>query len=123
MQYYQGRKEGTRELREDKERMVLTAEKAVVMVVMDRKEYMKKVEGLLAQLAYRTIDADPTNKLKANLIQTLKRIKRGTNMGEGVYRTMYPPSCTDPRFYGLPKIPLRPIVSSRSSDMYGKSCG
>ena len=97
---------------------------SIIMVVMDRKEYMEKVEGLLAQPAYRTIDADPTNKLKAKLILTLKRIKRETNMGEGMYRTLYPTSCTTPKFYGLLKIhktgtPLRPIVSSRSSVTYG----
>ena len=45
-------------------------------------------------------------------------------MDEGTYRTMYPTSCTSPRFYGLPKIyktgtPLRPIVSSRGSVTYG----
>ena len=91
------------ELREDKERMVLTADKGVTMVVMDRKDYMEKVEGLLVQPAYRTIDADPTKKLKAKLILTLKRIKRETNMGEGMYRTMYPTCCTAPKFYGLPK--------------------
>ena len=49
------------------------------------------------------------NKLKARLIQTLRRIKRDTNMGEGTYRTMH-----------LTKIyktgtSLRPIVSSRCS--------
>ena len=38
-----------KELREDKERMVLTADKGVAMVVMDRKEYMDKVGGLLDQ--------------------------------------------------------------------------
>ena len=94
------------------------------MAVMDRKEYMEKVEGLLAQPAYSTIDADPTNKLKANPILTLKRIKRETNMGEGMYRTMYPTHCTAPKFYGLPKIHktgtlLRPTVSSRGSVTYG----
>ena len=41
-----------------------------------------------------------------------------------MYRTMYPTSCTAPKFYGLPKIhktgtPLRPIVSSRGSVTYG----
>ena len=41
--------------------MVLTADKGVAMVVMDMKEYMEKVKGLLAQPAYRTITADPTN--------------------------------------------------------------
>ena len=73
-----------RELRGDKERMVLTADKGVAMVVMGRKEYMEKVEGLLVQLAYRTTDADPSNKLKAKLILTLKIIKKETNMGEGM---------------------------------------
>ena len=104
--------------------MVLTVDKGVAMVVMDRKEYIDKVEGLLAQLAYKTINSDPTNKLKAKLIQKLKRIKRKTNMEEGMYRTMYPTSCTASKFYGLPKIhktgiPLRPIVSSRGSVTYG----
>ena len=93
-----------RELREDKERMVLTADEGVAMVVMDRKEYIEKVEALLAQLAYRTIDADPTNKLKAKLILPPKKTKRETNMGQGMDRTMYPTSCTAPKFYGLPKI-------------------
>ena len=74
------------------------------MVVMERKEYMDKVEGLYAQLAYKTITSDPTNKLKAKLLQMLKRIKRETNMEGGMYRTMYPTSCTAPTFYGLPKI-------------------
>ena len=64
------------------------------------------------------------NKLKAKLIQKLKRIKRETNLEEGMYTTMYPTSCTAPKFYGLPKIhkngtPLRPIVSSRDSVTYG----
>ena len=91
------------ELREDKERIVLTADKGMAMVVLDKKEYIEKAEALLAQLAYRTIDKDPTNKLKARLIQTLRRIKRDSNMGEGTYRTMYPTGCTAPKFYGLPK--------------------
>ena len=94
------------------------------MVVLDKKEYLEKAEALLAQPVYRTIDRDPTNKLKARLIQTLRRIKKDTNMGEGIYRTMYPTSCTAPKFYGLPRIyktgaPLRPIVSSRDSVTYG----
>ena len=45
---------------------------------------MDKVDGLLAQPDYRTINMDPTNKLKAKLILTLKRIKREFNMGEGI---------------------------------------
>ena len=53
-----------------------------------QKEYLEKVEALLMQLVYRTIDKDPTNKLKVRLIQSLRRNKRDTNMGEGTYRIM-----------------------------------
>ena len=73
--------------------------------------------------AYKTINSDPTNKLKAKLIQKLKKIKRETNMEEGMYRTMYPTSCTAPSFMGYQKCIkrhlLRPIVSSRCSVTYG----
>ena len=85
-----------KELRQDKERMVLTADKGLAMVAMDRKEDVEKVEGLLAQLAHRSIAADCTNKLKARLIKTLKKIKRNTNMEEGMYKAMYPTGCVPP---------------------------
>ena len=116
-------KKALKELRQDQDRMVLTADMEVAMVVVDRKDYLDRVEGLLATLAYKTISTDPTNKLKAQLIQKLKRIRRETNMREGLYRTMHLISCTAPEFYGLPKIhktgtPLRPIVSSRGSVTY-----
>ena len=40
-----------KKLREDQDRMVLMVEKGVAIVVMDRKEYQDKVEGLLATSA------------------------------------------------------------------------
>ena len=78
------------------------------------------MEGLLASTAYKTISTDPTNKLKVQLIQKLRRLKRETNMDEGMYRSMYLTGCTAPKFYGLPKIHktgtlFRPIVSSWGS--------
>ena len=113
-------KAALRELKEDKDTIVLTEDKRVAMVVLDKKEYLVKAEALLVQLAYWTTDKDPTNKLKDRLIHTLRRIKRDTNMGDGTYRTMYPTGCTAPKCYGLLKIhktgtPLRPIVSCRGS--------
>ena len=103
---------------------MLREDKGIAMVAMDRKEYVEKVEGLLAQPANRTITANPTNKLKARLIQTLRRIKRDTNIREDMYKVTYPTGCIAPKFYRLPKIhktgtPLRPIVSSRGSVTYG----
>ena len=49
------------ELKKDKDRIILTADKGVAIVVLDRKEYIEKVENLLGLPAYRTLDTDPTN--------------------------------------------------------------
>ena len=46
------------------------------MVVMDREDYINKGKDLLVQLAYRAIPADPTNRIKAQLITKLRSIKR-----------------------------------------------
>ena len=53
------------ELRKDSNRIILTADKGVAMVVMDRKDNMEKATNILVQPAYRTINRDPTNRLKA----------------------------------------------------------
>ena len=72
------------ELKRDKDRIILTVDKGVAMVVFDRENYIEKAENLLAQPAYRTMDRDPTSKLKAKLILMLRRIKRETSMDENM---------------------------------------
>ena len=51
------------------------------MVVMDREDYINKVQELLAQPAYRSISKDPTNKVKAQLITKLRKDKKGHKYG------------------------------------------
>ena len=94
------------------------------MVVLDKEDFINNAQELLSQLAYKEIPKDPTNKIKAQLITKLRRIKKDRNLDEGKYKAMYPTGCVPPKFYGLPKIhktanPLRPIVSSRGSVTYG----
>ena len=94
------------------------------MVVLDREDYNNKARDLLNTPAYKELPKDPTNKIKAQLITKLRRIKKDSKLDEGTYKTMYPTGCVLPKFYGLPKIhktgnPLRPIVSSRGSVTYG----
>ena len=112
------------ELRKDNDRIFLPADKGVAMVIMDKKDYTDKASSLIDQPAYRTIDMDPTNKLKAKLITLLSKIKRETGLEESICKYMYPMGCTSPKFYWLPKIhetntPLRFIESSRGSVTYG----
>ena len=112
-----------KELKEDKERIILTTDKGVSLVIMDRTEYNKKAEELLNTGTYKKIPEDPTKKQKNKLISILKNIKAEGGMNEETYRRLYPTAAVPSKFYGLPKIrkpgiPLRPIVSSIGAATY-----
>ena len=104
--------------------MILTADKGVAMVVMNKDDYIKKAKELLDDTnTYKPITTDPTTKLKNRLINILKLMKGEGKIDENTYRKIYPTGASAPKFYGLPKIhkedvPLRPIVSSIGSVTY-----
>ena len=105
------------ELRKDNTRIILTADKGISLVVMNKEDYVKKAEELLNEPTYRTISSDPTTKYKNKLINLLKTIKTEGGMDEALYRRLYPPGAGSHKYYGLPKIhkegiPLRSILSS-----------
>ena len=111
------------ELKRDKERVILTADKGVCMVVMDKEEYIQKSEELLHQPAYKELPSDPTTKHKNKLISILKTIKSEGGIDNTTYKRLYPTGAGSPKYNGLPKIhkqgvPLRPIISSRGSATY-----
>ena len=114
-----------KQLKADKDHMVLTTYKGVALVVMDKSDYNRKAKELLEDTnTYRTIQFDPTNRLKNKPINMLRKLKADTGMQENTYRKMYPTGTSSPKFYGLPKIhkkniPLRPIVSSIGFVKYG----
>ena len=64
-----------RELKEDDSRIILTTDKGVGMVVLNKEEYIKKAEHLLNQPTYKRILEDATSKQKTRLIKLLKNIK------------------------------------------------
>ena len=111
------------ELRRDQDKIILTADKGVSMVVMDKEDYIKKSEDLLKQNTYRDLATDPTNKYKNTLINLLKTIKAEGAINNITYKRLYPTGAGSPKYYGLPKIhkagvPLSPIISSWSSATY-----
>ena len=100
--------------------MVLTADKGVSMVVVDKEEYIQKSEELLHQPNHKILQSDPTNKYRNKLISLLKSIKAEGGMDENTYKRLYPTGAGPPKYYGLPKVhklgmPLRPIISSIGS--------
>ena len=112
-----------KELRRDNTRMVLTADKGVSIVVMDKEDYNTKSEELLQTSTYQILSTDPTNRQKNKLISLLKSIKAEGVISETTYKKLYPTGATTPKYYGLWKVhkkdtPLRPIVSSIGSVAY-----
>ena len=106
--------------------MVLTADKGVSLVVLDKEEYIQKAQHLLHQSNYKSLTTDPTTRHKNKLITLLKTIKSQGGINDNLYKRLYPTGASSPKFYGLPKvhkdgIPLRPIVSSVGSVAYETS--
>ena len=112
------------ELRRDQDRVILTADKGVAIVIMDKEDYQHKAKALLEdQGTYKALKTDPTGRLKSKMINLLKKIKTEGGIDDILYKKLYPTGAVTPKFYGLPKIhkdgiPLRPIVSSRGSISY-----
>ena len=107
-------------MKRDKTRMVLTADKGVSLVVLDKEEYTAKSEELLNQPNYRILKTDPTTKHKNKLISLLKSIKAEGGIDDNINRRLYPKGAVPPKYYRLPKVhkpgmPLRPIISSVGS--------
>ena len=57
-----GERKAIEELRKDNTRIVVTVDKGVAMVIMDRDDYHQKADALLQESTYRPIPNDPTNK-------------------------------------------------------------
>ena len=62
-----------KELRADQDRMELTEDKGEDMVVMDRKEYVDNVEGLLEQPVYKTTSSNPKKQAKGQVNTEAKK--------------------------------------------------
>ena len=50
------------ELKKDTNRITLTVDKGVSMVVINKQDYIKKAKNILEQHAYRSVSSDPTNR-------------------------------------------------------------
>ena len=107
-----------KELKSDREYIILTADKGVVLVVMDKNEYIRKMKELLDDTnTYRPLNTDPTIKQKNKLINILRRVKTEAKLEATTYRRMYPTGACSPKLYGLPKIhkkdtPLGPLFQA-----------
>ena len=91
------------ELKRDQDKIILTTDKGVSMVVMEKEEYKKKSKDLLKQATYRELTSDPTNKYKNKLIQLLKNIKSEGGINNTIYERLYPTGPVPPSIMDFQK--------------------
>ena len=109
-------KKAMKELRKDENIVILPADKGKCIVVMDRTEYIRKMEEKLKdETTYKQIYEDPTYKIRDKLTTQLQTIKEENEITESEYKYLKPKNTQIPRMYGQPKIhktgyPLREIV-------------
>ena len=81
------------QLKQDTSRVVLTADKGVAMVIMDKQDYINKANILLQDTnTYNVLKKDPTSHLKNKLITILKEIKQKGGLNNTKYKQLYPTS-------------------------------
>ena len=85
-------------MKKDQDRIILTADKGVALVVMNRTDYITKSEELLNIGTYKKIPKDPTKRQKTRLINILKNIKSEGGLREESYRKMYPTGAVSPKY-------------------------
>ena len=117
-------REAAKELREDDRVIVRRADKSSMYVVMDRNDYLRKMQDILDdESKFEKIDTDPTAKLKADV----NRIIAAANaVIGGVHFQVISGEYSPGYAYGNVKIhkenkPLRPIISQIPSPLYNLS--
>ena len=113
-------------LREDKDCIIVTADKGVALVVMDKTEYITKCEALLQDNSvYQNLSKDTSPTICKELIKILQDYKNNNFISETEYTKLRAHDSNSPaaRFHGLPKIhknnmPMCPIVSACGTATY-----
>ena len=118
-----------RNIGKDTSIMILPADKGKATVVMDKKDYEKKVKDMLSdERTYLKLDNDPTLKYRKKLVSILDKMRSEKKITTKQYQHLNPASENQniPRMYCTPKIhktgnPLRPIVDYTGSIGYNIS--
>nr|CAX83713.1 reverse transcriptase [Schistosoma japonicum] len=114
-----------KQLRKEKTVIITRADKGNTTVVMNTSDYNNKASQHLNEGPYEKIKATKCratlNNLKAETSRVLRSIK--SKLGQSLWFSLAPKSCSPCRFYGLPKIhkmnvPLRPVVDYTNSPTY-----
>lgn len=110
-------------LSNNKNIVILKADKGNTTVVMNTIDYHNKIKQLIDNGPYSTLAEDPTEKILKNLKSICKRLKDSKRINNDLYNEMIDSNPRISKFFGLPKIhkegiPFRPINDFRNSVNY-----
>ena len=113
-------------LKKDKDHIIVTADKGVALVVMDKTEYITKCEALLQDNSvYQHLSKNTSPTIHKELITNLQDYKNKNFICKTEYTQLSPHNSNSPalKFYGLPTIhnnnmPMDPIVSACGTATY-----
>ncbi|VDM06499.1 unnamed protein product, partial [Schistocephalus solidus] len=117
--------EALRTLKADKNIVILPADKGRSTVILNKEDYVNKVEALLGdRTAYIPREDDVMKTLVNNINKDLASLRKSKAITQTDFQNMKPKDTALARFYGLPKVhkpgtPLRPIVSLRGTPTFG----
>nr|VZI04337.1 unnamed protein product [Spirometra erinaceieuropaei] len=118
-------RDALRELKADKDLVIVPADKRRATVVLDRTDYLQKAKGLLEDRQfYVPCATNPLKALTREINATLLALENSGAITPTDRRMARPQDTALARFYGLPKVhkdgaPLRPIVSLKGTPTYG----
>ncbi|BHF60453.1 hypothetical protein SprV_0100341800 [Sparganum proliferum] len=118
-------RDALRELKADKDLVIVPADKGRSTVVLDRTDYLQKGKGLLEDRQfYAPCATNPVKVLTREINTTSVALENSGAITPTDRRMTRPQDTVLARFYGLPKVhkegaPLRPIVSLKGTPTYG----
>ncbi|BHF73795.1 hypothetical protein SprV_0401687800 [Sparganum proliferum] len=118
-------RDALREIKADKDLVIVPADKGRSTVVLDRTDYLQKAKGLLEDRQfYVPCATNPVKALTREINATLLALENSGAITPTDRRMARPQDTALARFYGLPKVhkdgaPLRPIVSLKGTPTYG----
>ena len=122
-------REALANLKKDDNIIILPADKGRATVIMDKENYVSKVNTMLNDTrTYDKLSKDPTPSYKKKLQTMLDKFKDDGKISESLHKHLSPDSQSQntPRMYCTPKVhkagtPLRPIVDYCGSINYNTS--
>ncbi|XP_075160288.1 uncharacterized protein LOC142233293 [Haematobia irritans] len=114
-------------LKNNKDVLILSADKGGKTVAMDSKEYKSKMHAILYDMcSYKRLKIDPTSKFQTKNNKLVEKLYKEDLISIEEKNKLTSKTAIAPRIYGLPKVhkegtPLRPICSSINAPSY-KMC-